>query len=139
VLIDKEPGRAGPQRRKRRSIIEDAGQVGMTFSFTFTAPAKVTDLDLQIFLWAVERKAKAMGFKDAFVFGVSSKSSMLRDIAPEIGIVFPVCDDKLKGGSMPCREQVLDHDPKTGYCRILPEEVETLMMADEKGYGHFSV
>lgn len=63
---------------------------------------------------------------------------MLRDIAPELGTFFPVCDDKLKGVPMPCQEQVLDHDPKTGCCRILPEEGETLLMADEKGSGRFS-
>jgi hypothetical protein len=127
----------GANHLKRHPIVEDAGQVGMTLSFTFTAPAKVTALDLQFSLWVVERQAKAMGFNITFDFGVSYKSSMLRDIAPELGTFFTVCDDKLKGLAMPCREQVLDHDLKTGCCRILPEEVETLMMTDEKGAWTF--
>ena len=51
---------------------------------------------------------------------------MLRDIAPELGTFSPVCNERLQGIADPCRKQVLDHDPKTGRCRILPAEVEAL-------------
>lgn len=42
ALSDMLPGKSGPLPRKWRPIVEDNGQVGMTYSFTFSAPAKAT-------------------------------------------------------------------------------------------------
>ena len=58
-----------------------------------------------------------------------------REIARLIHIFHSICDDKLKGVTMPFRDQILHFHSITGHCRLLPKEAVVLVLVNEQGAG----
>ena len=93
----------------------------LAYSFTLSAPASVTAIELRRVLKAVEVEAQTLGFEPTLTFGLEFNSRKQREIVKRLQILLPISADKLKGATQ-CPELVLDWRPTTGRCHVLPNE-----------------
>jgi hypothetical protein len=106
--------------------------MGLTYRFTFTAPATTTASELENFLKSVESDAQAMGFRPTQLFQATFDTKERRDFARRIRTKYRLTDDKLKGVVIPAENQVWRHDSISGDCWILPELAVVLVVTNEQ-------
>jgi hypothetical protein len=106
--------------------------MGLTYRFTFTAPATTTAAELEKFLKSVESDAQAIGFKPTQLFQATFDTKGRRDFARRIRTMYRLTDDRLKGVVIPAENQVWRHDSNSGDCWILPELAVVLVVTDER-------
>ena len=106
--------------------------MGLTYKFTFMAPATTTAADLEKFLKTVESDARAMGFKPTELFQATFDTKERRDFARRIRTMYRMTDDRLKGVVIPQENQVWKHNSSFGDCWIVPERAVVLVVTDER-------
>ena len=106
--------------------------MGLTFRFTFTAPATTTAAELEKFLKSVESDAQAMAFKPTQLFQATFDTKERRDFARRIRTMYRLTDDRLTGVVLPSEKQVWRFDSNSGDCWILPEQAVVLVVTDER-------
>jgi hypothetical protein len=106
--------------------------MGLSYKFTFTAPATTTAADLEKFLKTVESDARAMGFKPTELFQATFDTKERRDFARRIRTMYRMTDDRLKGVVIPAENQVWKHNSNFGDCWIVPELAVVLVLTDER-------
>jgi hypothetical protein len=106
--------------------------MGLTYRFTFTAPATTTAAELEKFLKSVESDAQAMGFKPTQLFQATFDTKERRDFARQIRTMYRLTDDRLNGVVIPAENQVWRHNSHFGDCWILPEQAVVLVVTDER-------
>ena len=107
--------------------------MGLSFYYEFTAPADTSASELETFLRDVEREAKALGFNPTIVLNVPFDTPERREFANRLGGNFTLQDERLKGVAIPAPDQLRNHDPESGECRVFPEHGVVLVVTDERG------
>jgi hypothetical protein len=107
--------------------------MGLTYHFTFSAPATVTADELLKFLRKVEKDAKKMGFKPTTVLEAAFDTPERREFARRLTSGHRLESEKLKGVVVLREGQVWSHNPVHGDCRVIPERGVVLVMTDERG------
>ena len=105
--------------------------MGLTYRFTFTAPATTPAAELERFLKSVETDAQALGFRPTIVFNATFDNRERREFARRVGTMYRLSDDRLKGVVLPSEKQAWRFDSNSGDCWILPEQAVVLVVTDE--------
>ena len=107
--------------------------MGLSYHFTFTAPASTKPGELEKFLKRVEAEAGKMGFKPTMVLDAKFDNEERREFVRRLTTGYRVAHDSLKGIPMLKEGQVWDHDPNQGACRVIPNSGVLLIVTNEKG------
>lgn len=106
--------------------------MGLTYHFSFGAPARTTAHDLEAFLRDVEIQAVRLGFQPTVVVNGPFDTAERRDFARRVARGLRFEDERLKGVDLP-DTQFWSKDPVTGSCRLAPEHGVVLVVTDERG------
>lgn len=104
--------------------------MGLTYHFSFAAPATVMAEDLAAFLEDVEGDARLMGFQPTTVVNGPFDCPERRDFARRVARGLVVEDVRLGDMEFP-PEACWNYGPGTGYCRLAPEHGVLLVVTDE--------
>lgn len=105
--------------------------MGITYHFTFKAPATRTATELETFLRGVEKDAQAMGFKPTMVLNAVFDTAERKQFARRLTTGWPVEDERLRGADLPDDSRVWHHNPSAGTCRVPPIHGVVLVVTDE--------
>lgn len=108
--------------------------MSLTYYYEFTAAADTPPAKLEEFLRGVEGSAKSLGFEPTTVLNVPFDMPERREFAHRLGASFAIQDERLKGIAIPAPDQLRDHDPVSGECRLNPEHGVVLVVTDEHAY-----
>ena len=108
--------------------------MGLSYYYTFTAPLTVSASTLEAFLKKVEKTAIQMGFKPTMVLNAQFDTEQRREFAKRLTIGYPMTHERLKGVPMLKSDQVWDHDPTHGECRVIPICGVILILTNEQGH-----
>ena len=97
--------------------------MGLSYHFTFAAPATKTVAELESFLKTVEPDARAMGFEPVLVLNAPFDTKERREFARRLTTGYRLESNKLKGVVILRAGQVWSHDPVHGDCRVIPPGV----------------
>jgi hypothetical protein len=104
--------------------------MGLSYHFTFSAPATVDASELVAFLKSVEQEAKQLGFDRTMVLDAEFNTPERQKFARQLTTGLNLESERLKG-VVPLREgQVWSHDGVRGSCRIIPERGVLLVVTD---------
>ena len=106
--------------------------MGLSYHFSFAAPAAVTADDLADFLQDVEGDARLMGFRPTTVVNAPFDNPDRRNFSRRVARGLLVEDERLRGVALPT-ETCWNFDPGTGYCRLAPEHGVLLVVTDGEG------
>lgn len=104
--------------------------MGLTYHYSFTAPAAVPPEKLESFLLNVEGDARLMGFNPTTVVNGPFDTPERREFARRVARGLTVEDDRLQGVELPKEAYWSCGD---GYCRLAPEHGVLLVATDERG------
>ena len=107
--------------------------MGLTYHFTFSAPASVMADELLNFLRKAEKDAKKMGFRPTTVLEAEFDTPERREFARRLTTGHRLESEKLKGVVVLREGQVWSHNPVHGDCRVIPERGVVLVVTDERG------
>src|SRR4051794_27723673 len=102
--------------------------MGLTYHFSFRAPAERTAGDLEAFLRTVEKEAQAMGFRPTLVLNAVFDSSERKQFARRLTTGLPVEDARLKGADVPDDSRVWHLETANGLCRLPPSSGVVLVV-----------
>jgi hypothetical protein len=106
--------------------------MGLSYHFSFTAPARRKPGDLEIFLKSVEAEAREMGFNPTLVLSATFDTQERREFARRLVTGLHVEDERLKGVVLPAPGMVWSHDQQHGAARIIPGKAVVLILTDER-------
>jgi hypothetical protein len=106
--------------------------MGLTYHFSFAAPARTKPGDLEAFLKSIEPEAKEMGFNPTLVLNARFDTPERREFARRLVTGFPVEDERLKGVVLPAPDMVWNHDQNSGSARAIPVKAVILVLTDEQ-------
>ena len=115
----------GAQRKKR-------GRMGLSFLFTFSAPAETKPEDLLKFLRAVEEESKKLGFNPTMVLNATFDTPERREFARRLTTGYPVEDERLKGVSLVAEGQLWHHSQQSGTARVIPIRGVIMVLTNER-------
>lgn len=104
--------------------------MGLTYHFSFAAPASVLAEDLAAFLQDIEGDARLMGFHPTTVVNGPFDNPERRTFAKRVARGLVVEDDRLRGIELSKEDCWSCGD---GYCRLAPEHGVLLVVTDERG------
>lgn len=104
--------------------------MGLTYHFSFAAPASVPAEQLAAFLQDVEGDARLMGFRPTTVVNGPFDNPERRNFAHRVARGLTVEDERLRGVELPENACWSSGD---GYCRLAPEHGVLLVVTDERG------
>ena len=107
--------------------------MGLSYHFTFTAPATKTAAELESFLKTIEPDVRAMGFEPVLVLNAMFDTKERREFARRLTTGYRLESNKLKGVVILRAGQVWSHDPVHGDCRVIPERGVVLVVTDKQG------
>lgn len=107
--------------------------MGLSYYFTFSAPATVPIGDLIRFVKSVEADAKKIGFDPTLVLDAPFDTQERREFARRVVPSLDIEDEKLKGAELEDETHVWDFSPQRGRCRLAPERAVILVVTDEGG------
>jgi hypothetical protein len=105
--------------------------MGLSYHFSFAAPARTKPGDLETFLKSIEAEAKEMGFSPTLVLNASFDTQERREFARRLVTGFHVEDERLKGVVLPAPGMVWNHDQQLGAVRVIPRKAVVLILTDE--------
>jgi hypothetical protein len=106
--------------------------MGLSYHFSFTAPARTKTGDLEAFLKSIETEAKEMGFNPALVLNAVFDTPERREFARRLVTGLHVEDERLKGVALPAPGMVWNHDQQHGAARVIPAKAVVLILTDER-------
>ena len=104
--------------------------MGLTYHFSFTAPASVPAEDLAAFLQDIEGDARLMGVQPTTVVNGPFDTPERREFARRVARGLTVEDDRMRGVE-PLKETCWSSGES--YCRLAPEHGVLLVVTDERG------
>lgn len=104
--------------------------MGLTYHFSFAAPAAMPPDSLAIFLRNVEGDARLMGFHPTIVVEGPFDTVERRSFARRIGRGLTIEHDHLRGVKL--AEQLV-WSQGDGFCRVAPEHGVVLVLTDARG------
>jgi hypothetical protein len=105
--------------------------MGLSYHFSFSAPAKTKPADLETFLKTVEGEAKKLGFNPTLVLNATFDTPERKEFARRLVTGFPIEDERLKGVALPSPGKLWGHDPQYGTARVIPSRCVMLVVTDE--------
>ncbi len=108
--------------------------MGLSYFYSFTAPATKTAQELEKFLRAVEKDALEMGFKPTLVLNAPFDTKERGEFARQFTTGHKFESEKLKGVVLLKEGQIWSHDPATGFCCVIPLHGVLLVVTNEKGH-----
>lgn len=106
--------------------------MGLSYHFSFRAPASTTSGELAEFLRRVEGDARMMGFNETMVLDAPFDTPERRDFARRTARPLTVEDPRLRGADLPAG-LCWTFLPGAGVCRLAPEHGVLLIVTDECG------
>ena len=106
--------------------------MGLSYFYSFSAPADKTAAELEKFLQTVDLVAKRMGFDPTLVVNAKFDNPERQNFARQLTTGARLECDKLKGVVLLRDGQVWHHDPVTGSCRVIPKRGVVLVVTDEQ-------
>jgi len=107
--------------------------MGLTYHFSFKAPASTTARELETFLRGVEGEAKKVGFGPTVVINGLFDTTERKQFSRRLTTGFPAEDARLKGAMLPDDSRVWHLDTSGGTCRIPPSAGVVLVVTNERG------
>lgn len=107
--------------------------MGLSYYFSFSAPAETKASELEQFLKTVELDAKKMGFAPTMVLDAVFDTPERKDFARRLVTGFPVEDERLKGVTLINPGMLWHHDQRTGTGRVIPNRAVVIVLTDEQG------
>jgi len=108
--------------------------MGLSYFYTFSAPAEKTAAELELFMKTVESEAKRLGFAPTMVLNAEFDSRERQDFAKRLTSGLKLESEKLKGVVLLAGGQVWSHDPASGFCRVIPKQGVLLIVTNEHGH-----
>jgi hypothetical protein len=105
--------------------------MGLTYRYTFRAPADATANQLAAFLHRVEIEAQRVGLGPTVVLNVPFDTPERAKFAERLGPAFWIQDERLQS-SQPMR--AVRHLPEEGSCSVIPLHGVVLLIMDERGH-----
>ena len=105
--------------------------MGLTYHYSFSAPATVTAGALEAFLQNVEGDAQLMGFRPTTVINGSFDTPERREFARRVARGLTVEDERLRGVEL---SESSCWSSGAGYCRLAPNHGVLLVVTDDRGY-----
>lgn len=106
--------------------------MGLSYHFSFRAPASASADALAEFLRRVEGDASLMGFGPTMILDAPFDTPARRDFARRISRPLTVEDPRLRGADL--QEHLCwSFAPESGVCRLAPEHGVFLVVTDERG------
>lgn len=106
--------------------------MGLSYHYSFRAPARATPAHLKQFLEGVEGDAKLMGFDPTVVICGPFDTPERQNFSRRVARAFTVEDPRLRGVTL-APGQVWAHDSSTGLCRLAPEFGAFLVVTGTRG------
>lgn len=106
--------------------------MGLSYHFSFRAPAHVSAGELESFLRNIEGDCRLLGFDPVIVVNGPFDNPDRRGFARRVARGLVVEDDRLRHAELPA-ETCWSHSPEGGYCRLAPEYGVFLVVTDERG------
>jgi hypothetical protein len=106
--------------------------MGLSYHYSFRAPASVNPEVLVDFLRGVEGDAALMGFAPTVVITGPFDTPERRNFARRVARGLVVEDPRLMGVDLP-KENYWSYYPQSGVCRLAPVEGALLVVTDERG------
>jgi hypothetical protein len=106
--------------------------MGLSYLFTFSAPAKTKPEALLKFLRGVEEEAKKIGFNPTRVLNASFDTAERREFARRLTTGYPVEDERLKGVSLVAEGQLWHHGQQSGTAHVIPSRGVVLIVTNER-------
>ena len=106
--------------------------MGLSYHFSFAAPARTKPGDLETFLKSIEPEVKDMGFNPTLVLNAVFDTSERKEFARRLVTGYPIEDERLKGVALPAPGMVWNHDQQHGAARIIPRKAVVLILTDER-------
>lgn len=104
--------------------------MGLTYHFSFRAPATVPADELETFLQKVEGDARLMGFQPTVVINGAFDTAERGEFARRVARGLTVVDERLRGVVVAAGSCWSTGE---GFCRLAPEHGVILVLSDEKG------
>jgi hypothetical protein len=104
--------------------------MGLTYHYSFTAPAAVPPEELEAFLQDIEGDTRLMGFRPTTVVNGPFDTPERREFARRVARGLTVEDERLRGVELSNEAYWSCGD---GYCRLAPEHGVLLVVTDERG------
>lgn len=92
--------------------------MGLSYHFSFKAPAATTAQELVRFLREVEEEAQKMGFHPTMVLNATFDTTERKQFSRRLTTGLPVEDARLKGADLPDDSRVWHLDATGGTCRV---------------------
>ena len=108
--------------------------MGLSYFYSFSAPASTTAAELEAFLHTVEVQAKAMGFAPTMVVNAKFDNQERQDFARRLTTGLKLTSEQLKGVVLLADGQVWSHEPNSGFCRVIPKQGLLLIITNEHGH-----
>ena len=106
--------------------------MGLSYHFSFAAPAGVSANDLEAFLQDVEGDARLMGFHPTTVVNGPFDNPERRDFSRRVARGLVIEDERLREVAF-SKETCWNFGSGTGYCRLAPEHGVILVVTDREG------
>ncbi len=106
--------------------------MGLTYHFSFTAPARTRPAELVAFLKGVEAEAIKMGFSPTLVLDASFDTPERKQFARTLVTGHEIEDERLQGVALPSPETLWGHDQHHGTGRVIPSRGVFLVVTDEQ-------
>jgi|ERR1700733_1907870 len=106
--------------------------MGLSYFYTFSAPATTTAVKLEAFLRTVENQAKQLGFAPTMVLNANFDTRERQEFVRRLTTGLKLEHDRLKGVVLLADGQVWNHDLGNGFCCVIPKQGVLLIVTDEK-------
>jgi hypothetical protein len=106
-------------------------QMGLTYHFSFAAPATTRPEELEALLQIIEGDSRLMGFHPTTVVNGPFDTPERREVARRVARGLVVEDERLRGVEF-AKETCWNFGDGTGYCRLAPEHGVLLVITDER-------
>lgn len=106
--------------------------MGLTYHFSFAAPARTRPEELEAFLKIVEAEAIKMGFCPTLVLDAVFDTPERKEFARTLVTGEEIEDERLKGVALPAPGILWSHDRHHGTARVIPSRGIFLVVTDEQ-------
>lgn len=106
--------------------------MGLSYYYTFSAPAETTSADLKAFLLGVESTARRLGFHPTMVLDADFDTPERLAFARRLTMGLPLEDARLRQARI-IDAAVWEHGAHCGTCHVLPRKGVFLAVTDESG------
>ena len=106
--------------------------MGLSYHFSFAAPALTPASTLEAFLKSVETDSKRWGFHPTLVINATFDTPQRKEFVRRLTTGLPVEDKRLQGVALPEHGTVWGHNQHLGTARVIPAQGVFLVVTDRQ-------